>query len=747
MNGPANRVAHTAALGPPRALELWAGPECTVNRVGDEYRDQLRASGFDRRPDDIDRLAGLGIRRLRFPLLWERTAPDSPDVRHWRWSDERMARMGELGLAPIAGLLHHGSGPRYTHLLDPDFPEALAVYARAVAERYPQLDAYTPVNEPLTTARFSALYGLWYPHRRDDKSFVRALLNQIRATVLAMRAVREVNPQAQLVQTDDLGYIESSPHLRYQAEFENLRRWLTFDLLCGRVDAQHPLRAYLRKHGANEQELQALIDEPCPPDVLGINCYVTSERFLDERVWLYPPELRGGNGRDAYVDIELARVHGRHIGGFAARLREAGERYGLPLAVTEAHLGCSRDEQVRWLQQAWTAAQEVRAEGHDVRAVTAWAAFGTYDWDSLLTRTTGNYEPGLWDVSSGEPRPTALATLAGQLARGEPPDNPVLAGPGWWQRELRLHYPSHGELQALAMCGRPLLITGATGTLGGAFARFCELRGLPHRLLTRSEMDIAEPASVALALERWQPWAVINTAGFVRVDDAESEPRQWRENVTGPALLARECARRGIRLMSFSSDLVFDGRKASPYLEEDAPAPLNAYGRAKREAERRIAQHAPDALVIRTAAFFGPWDRYNFIARGLDRLRRGERWRVAQDQCVSPTYVPDLVQAALDLLVDGEHGLWHLANRGEVSWLEFARLAAEATALDARLIQGVPGAELGLIARRPAYSVLGSQRGLPMPALPDALARYLLDSERWAGNWPWPDLEASQRVA
>lgn len=730
-----------------RELELWAGPECTVNRVGDEYRDQLMASGFHERLTDIDRLASLGARRLRFPVLWERTETQEPGVYDWAWSDERVQRMRELGVAPIAGLLHHGSGPRHTNLLDPDFPEKLTAYARAVAERYPHLDAYTPINEPLTTARFCALYGLWYPHRRDDAAFVRALLNQLRATVLAMRAVREVNPRAKLVQTEDLGHVESSPRLRYQAEFENHRRWLTFDLLAGRVDARHPLRAYLRNHGASEQELQAFLDQPCPPDIVGINCYVTSERFLDERVWLYPPELRAGNGRDHYVDVELARVHGRHIGGFAARLREAGERYGLPLAITEVHLGCSREEQMRWLQQAWIAAREVRAEGRDIRAVTAWAAFGAYDWDSLLTRSTGRYEPGLWDVSSGLPRPTALATLARQLAEGEEPADPLLAGPGWWQRELRLHYPAHGDLQALPVAGRPMLITGATGTLGQAFARFCELRGLPYKLLSRTEMDIADAGSVALALERWQPWALINAAGFVRVDDAEREPRQWRENVTGPVVLAQECARRDVRLMSFSSDLVFDGAKASPYIETDAPAPLNAYGRAKLHAERQVLEHEPGALLIRTAAFFGPWDRHNFVALTLESLRRGERWGAAEDQCVSPTYVPDLVQSALDLLVDGEHGIWHLSNRGAVSWARFARMAAEAAALDTRLVKGLPTLELGHVAPRPRYSALGSERAPLMPSLEDALDRYLVDCQRFAGRWPWRGEEQQQRAA
>jgi len=728
------------------ALELWAGPECTVNRVGDEYRDQLVASGFDRRPGDLDRLASLGIKRLRFPLLWERTSPE-PGVYHWDWSDARIARLGELGVGVIAGLLHHGSGPRHTSLIDPAFPAQLAAYARAVAERYPHIDAYTPVNEPLTTARFSALYGHWYPHHRSDRSFVRALLNQVWATVLSMRAIREINPSAQLVQTDDLGHVQSSPRLRYQAEFENLRRWLTFDLLTGRVDAQHPLRAYLRNHGASEQELQALVDAPCPPDILGINCYITSERFLDERVSLYPPEMRGGNGRDRYVDVELARVHGRSIGGFGARLREASERYGLPIAITEAHLGCTRDEQLRWLHQAWSAAREARKEGHDVRAVTTWAAFGTYDWDSLLTRNAGHYEPGLWDVSAGTPRETALATLARELAAGQAPRNPVTEGPGWWQRGLRLAWPAHGEVESLPVAGRPLLITGATGTLGHAFGRFCELRGLPYRLVSRAEMDIADPISVASALEQWQPWGVINTAGFVRVDDAEREPRQWRENVTGPVVLARECAHRGVRLVSFSSDLVFDGGKSSPYVESDAAAPLNAYGRGKLEAERLVMRHAPDALLVRTAAFFGPWDPHNFVTQAIDCLQRGDRWRAAHDQWVSPTYVPDLVQATLDLLLDGAHGVWHLSNRGGVHWAEFAHMAAEAAALDRNLIVAMSGAELGMVAPRPRYSVLGSERALLMPSLDDALGRYLSDRDRMAGQWPWRDKESRQRAA
>jgi len=707
------------------SLQLWAGPECTVNRIGDQYRDQLELTGFARRLEDLDRLAQIGARRVRFPLLWERTAPIEPGRYEWEWSDRRCQRLQELNLKPIAGLIHHGSGPRYTNLLDPLFAQRLAEYARAVAERYPHIDAYTPVNEPMTTARFSGLYGFWYPHCRDDRSFVRALINQMSATVLAMREIRKGNPNAQLIQTDDLGYTTTPVHLQYQADFENERRWLSFDLLTGRVTPSHPLWKYLLENGASERELFGFEEQPCAPEVVGINCYVTSERFLDNRLSLYPPEWRYDNGRDRYVDVESVRVLGRLIGGFEARLREASDRYALPLAITEVHMGCTRDEQLRWLQEAWRSAEKLRLEGVDVRAVTAWATFGTVDWNTLVMRDAGHYEAGLWDVSGGTPRQTALATLAQQLANGKAPDHPALSGDGWWKREARLTYPPHGEVTSRPMAGRPLLITGASGTLGQAFARFCAMRGLPAHLLTRAELDIASQASVDAALARWNPWAVINTAGFVRVDEAEHEPRQWRENVTGPAILARACARAGAQLLSFSSDLVFDGGKPSPYVESDAPHPLNAYGRSKLEAERRVLKLAPDALVIRTAAFFGPWDGYNFVARALDALRKGECWRAAIDQLVSPTYVPDLVQAALNLLIDGERGLWHLANRGVVSWAGFAQMVAEAAGLDAGLVDPVPGVMLGQIAPRPRYSPLQTERGLTLARLEDAVTQYL----------------------
>lgn len=718
-------------------LELWAGVECTVNRVGDEYFDQLERNGHAKRLEDLDLFADLGVRAMRYPMLWERIAPKDLEHADWSWADERLGRLRELGIRPIVGLVHHGSGPRHTSLIDPAFPEGLAKFAQAFAERYPWVESYTPVNEPLTTARFSGLYGHWYPHGRDGQTFQSALLTQCRAIALSMAAIREVNPAAQLVQTEDLGKTFSTQLLGYQADLENERRWLSFDLLCGRVNRDHPLWSHVRGLGVSEAELEVFLDAPCPPNVIGINHYLTSERFLDERVEHYPSSSHGGNGKHKYADVEAVRVCAEGLAGPRVLIREAWERYGLAIAVTEVHLGCTREEQLRWLYEVWDAVQDLRGDGVDVRALTAWSLLGAYDWNSLLTRVDGYYEPGVFDLRSIRPRPTALARMLRDLASEEIHDHPVLDVPGWWRRPARLLYPpvscssdaSNRTVEGLDRrlgSARSLVITGATGTLGRAFARLCDIRGIPYHLLTRKEMDIADPASVDAALTALSPWAVVNAAGYVRVDDAEREPEAClRENAVGPAILAAACARRSVALLTFSSDLVFDGTSLSPYVESDPVAPLNVYGRSKAEAEVKVLEAFPLSLVVRTSAFFGPWDEYNFLTVALRTLAAGHTFVAAEDAVISPTYVPDLVHASLDLLIDGECGLWHLANPGAIAWAELARFAANLAGLDATRIEAVSTQALGLAAPRPTYSVLGSERGILLPPIENAISRYL----------------------
>lgn len=271
------------------------------------------------------------------------------------------------------------------------------------------------------------------------------------------------------------------------------------------------------------------------------------------------------------------------------------------------------------------------------------------------------------------------------------------------------------------------MITGASGTLGQAFSRICHLRGLDHNLLSRRDMDIADSASVEAALQAYRPWAVVNAAGYVRVADAEREAeRCFRENTHGASLLADACARLGIPYVSFSSDLVFSGALGRPYAESDAVDPQGVYGRSKALAEPRILAAHPQALVIRTSAFFGPWDVYNFAHATLSALARGRRMQAPAASTVSPTYVPDLVHAALDLLIDGASGIWHLANRGQVSWHGFALMLAEAAGLDT---EALAVADAGAPA---AVTVLTSERGIIMPTLAHGIDRFLHDSQ---DNW------------
>ncbi len=424
-------------------LALWGGVECSIVRIGQSWREQLRETGHYDRPDDLDRIAGLGIRTLRYPALWEQVAPERADRLDFSWCDGRMARIAELGLTPILGLIHHGSGPHYTTLLDPDFAPKLAAFASHAARRYPWVRAWTPVNEPLTTARFSGLYGHWYPHARDLGAFLRMVVNQCHAVLLAMRAIRRHVPGARLVQTEDLGITYATPRLRYQAAHENERRWLSLDLLCGRVDREHPLWRLLIDAGASRTALDALRGGEATPDILGINLYLTSERYLDENWRNYPPEFAGGNGRERYADVEAVRIHPPPGPlGPEARLAEAWERYRLPLAVTEAHHGClEMIECVRWLAEIWRAAQRLRARGADIRAVTIWSMFGAMDWRSLLLRRDGAYEPGPFDARSDPPVPTPLAEAAMALAREGDMEHPDLARPGWWRRPERV-YPA-----------------------------------------------------------------------------------------------------------------------------------------------------------------------------------------------------------------------------------------------------------------------------------------------------------------
>ncbi|TAM59863.1 glycosyl hydrolase family protein [bacterium] len=415
----ARGLSHASAAVIP-ALEIWASPEPTAARI-DEHnrRDQLRETGHAERFGDVELLASLGVSHVRYPVLWEQ------GERGLAWAAPRLAYLRARGISPIVTLLHHGSGPDDSSLIDPAFPERFARHARAVAQRFPWVERWTPVNEPLTTARFSTLYGHWYPNLVDDHAaFGRALTLQARAIILAMAQIRCVNPAARLMLTEDLqGFHADAAHAVY-AQHLRERSFLSAEILMGRIVPGHPLWRYLTLRCAVPPgELAWLARHSTPPDLMGWNYYPHSERALLDR---------GGALRD--VSAALAC---REVISPLPLLRAAYARLGLPLALSEVHLDGSAEERCRWLELRWREAMALRAEGVPLLAVGAWAAFGMVDWRSLLRRREGWSEDGVFTFApaDGAPARTAVAELVERLARGhEPPEY----APGWWEREQRL---------------------------------------------------------------------------------------------------------------------------------------------------------------------------------------------------------------------------------------------------------------------------------------------------------------------
>lgn len=601
-------------IDPVHRPEVWGGVEPTFNRVGDSYLDQLTRSGHITRIEDLDLFADLGIKAIRYPVLWEKISPGHIDDADWAWPDARLSRLRQLGVRPIVGLVHHGSGPLHTSLLDPEFPEKLATYAGAVARRYPWIDDYTPVNEPLTTARFSTLYGHWYPHDRSDSSFARAVIGQCRAVVLAMQAIREVNPGARLIQTEELGMVHSTPELAYQAEFENERRWLTYDLLSGQLTPERRLWTWLQESGIPRHELQWFLDNPCPPDVLGVNYYLTSERFLDHMVDNYPGESIGSNGVDSYVDVCAARVLPDPINGVETLLHQAWDRYGIPIAVTEVHNGSTPEEQLRWLHEVWLHAVGARRSGVDVQAITVWALLGTYDWASLVTQDSGVYEPGVFDLRGPEPRPTALARMTRDLAVDGAHDHPVIDVPGWWRRPDR--HPGWSPPTSPVECLRArnsgddftgvrnILVIAGDPALASAITAACEFRHIPATVVDGSSVD-----DIKDGLNEGGIWAMI--LAFIDGTD-------YGEPVSLQTFTELSC-QKGIPYVTFTSAPLVTG------------------------AESRPGAGCPQELAI--------------VVNSTE-----------PDESATGPVFDNLAHVALDLLIDDERGRWSLATSDDGSW-------------------------------------------------------------------------------
>ncbi len=276
-----------------------------------------------------------------------------------------------------------------------------------------------------------------------------------------------------------------------------------------------------------------------------------------------------------------------------------------------------------------------------------------------------------------------------------------------------------------------VLVTGAKGLVGRATVSHCEALGDEVHAFDHNQLDIADEKSVREIFESLRPEAVINCAAWTDVDGCELDPeRSLRDNALGPEQLARASRDVGARLVTLSTDYVFDGTKQGFYTQRDDPRPQSVYAASKLEGERRAARASARTVVVRTGWVFGTGGR-NFLSTVVERAKRGERVAAIEDQWGTPTYTQDLAARLRELAGLDVPGTFHATGSGEgASYLEFAREALRAAGLDPALIEAVPASTLRRPAPRPRNTrlrcILSASLGLePLPSWESRLKAFV----------------------
>jgi dTDP-4-dehydrorhamnose reductase len=286
-----------------------------------------------------------------------------------------------------------------------------------------------------------------------------------------------------------------------------------------------------------------------------------------------------------------------------------------------------------------------------------------------------------------------------------------------------------------------LLITGANGQLGSELADCVKSRDdIKGIFVDRDTLDITDREAVLDFFSVNAPDYCINAAAYTNVEKAEEEQELAHAvNALGAENIATACAQYNTILFHISTDFVFDGKKTTPYTEEDEPHPLGAYARTKYEGERAVEQNCPRSFIVRTAWLYSTYGN-NFVKTMLRLMKERESLSVVADQYGSPTYARDLAEALLKIIDvcerrrhserseaepkspdgsgiagiprharnDGLYGIYHYANDGEVTWFEFAQMIRDRAGLSCELkpilASGYPSKVL-----RPSYSALSTK--------------------------------------
>jgi len=378
-----------------------SGIECSAPLIIERRRqDELIKTGHrDRVEEDLALVASYGIRYLRYGIPFHVVAAD-PGSLDWAWTDRAMAGLRANGLEPIVDLLHFGLPDDLWGFGDPRLPERYLSFVEAFVERYPWVRYYTPVNEPLISARFSAQLGWWNERRTDDVSFVAAIDRSAACAVLGMAAIRARRPDAIFLQSDTCeGYAPADPGAQAQAQFLNELRFLGWDLTYGRRPGES-VTAWLAANGMGEERLAWFAangsSENC---IIGHDYYAGNE-------WL--------------IDADGSARLREDPAGYVAQARDYHAHFGLPFMLSETNMEGSAAE--GWLTTVWNEALELRDEGLPIRGICWYGFLDHVDWDTALREDAGRPNAcGLVDLDR-RPHPVgdlyrdlALAALAGEF--------------------------------------------------------------------------------------------------------------------------------------------------------------------------------------------------------------------------------------------------------------------------------------------------------------------------------------------
>lgn len=384
---------------------------------------------YDHWREDLALTRELGVAALRWGVPWYRVEPQ-PGCFDWSWTDQVLPYLVEqLGVTPIIDLVHYGCPPWLARAFDSErYPDAVAAYAGAFARRYRDLvHWYTPLNEPHMTCLMCGWRGVWPPYLRGERGYIRIMIQSVLGIIRTVEAILEVDPGATIVQVEAAA-LHRAGHadLAALAEEEHMRRFLSYDLLTGRVTLDHPLFPWLIRNGTPPATLRAIAERPVRLDVMGLNFY---PQWSTHQLYVR---------RSGRVGIRSCEQDGA---GLAELIEGYYERYGLPVMVTETSAYGSDEVRSRWLGASVDAVKELRERGVPVVGYTWFPLFTMIDWRyrfGLAPADSYRIELGLYVLNTEGVRwrPSELVDHYSQIIGRTVP--PVQAAPAISLRPLRV---------------------------------------------------------------------------------------------------------------------------------------------------------------------------------------------------------------------------------------------------------------------------------------------------------------------